>query len=241
VHARLAQDYSLGPVIDYCSGCGRQQQCLLGQHLPYPLGTGTVQRRETLSAGSALFRQGAPFRSLFMVCRGAVKTQRVTPEGGMVVTAFHLPGEFVGLDALGEPQHCCDALTTVDAEVCKLNVARLFAQCASRPAIHAWLIACIGAYLRQKDADLSWATRMRTDDRVLRFFVGLHRRLNGPLDVLCKTFLPMKKQDIARYLHMTPETLSRNLARLRDDGLLQLQDDHFTLPDPQRALAVTRL
>ena len=241
MHARLAQDYSLGPVIDHCSACGRQPVCRLRQSLPYPYATGIVQRRESLSAEVALFRQGAPFQSVFLVCRGAVKSQRVTPEGGIVVTAFHLPGEFVGLDALGDPQHCSDAVTTVDSELCKLSVERLLGHCARQPAAHAWLITRIGDYLRQKDADLSWATRMRTDDRVLRFFVGLDRRLNGPTGAVRETWLPMKKQDIARYLHMTPETFSRNLAKLRDHGLLQLHDDRFTLPDPQRAAAVTLL
>jgi CRP/FNR family transcriptional regulator len=203
---------------------------------------GIVQRREVFPAERALFHQGTPLRSLFLVCRGAVKTQRVTSAGGMVVTAFHLPGEMVGLDALGDPEYCCDAVATVDSEVCKLNVARLLGHCAGQPAIHAWLIRRIGAYLRQKDADLSWATRMRTDERVLRFFVGLDRRLNGAVGAAGReTRLPMKKQDVARYLHMTPETLSRNLAKLRDDGLLRLNDDRFALPDAQRAQVLTVL
>lgn len=53
--------------------------------------------------------------------------------------------------------------------------------------------------------------------------------------------LPMRKQDVARYLNMTPESLSRNLASLQRDGLLELQHDNFALPDIAQAKAITAL
>lgn len=50
----------------------------------------------------------------------------------------------------------------------------------------------------------------------------------------------MRKQDIAHYLRMTPETFSRNLAALRRDGLLELQKNHFVFPD-RLAHAITQI
>ena len=51
----------------------------------------------------------------------------------------------------------------------------------------------------------------------------------------------MRKQDIARYLHITPETLSRNLAQRCREGLLHLDNDRFVPPDAARAQGVTQL
>jgi CRP-like cAMP-binding protein len=51
----------------------------------------------------------------------------------------------------------------------------------------------------------------------------------------------MPKQDIATYLQMSPETLSRTIGELRAAGLLTVEGDRFSLPDVQRARVRTRL
>lgn len=204
---------------------------------------GVVQRRQSIDSGELLYRRDTPFATLFLVSRGAIKTQRVTSDGGMVVTGFHLPGEIVGLDTIGDTHYRCDAIATTDSEICRLNFQRLLNHCSHVPAVHAWVIARIGVHLRQRESDLSWAARMRSEDRVLRFFVDLQRRLvEGPFaEHGVQSRLPMKKQDIAMYLQMSPETLSRNLTKLRERGLLLTDDDWFDIPDPDRARRMTAL
>ena len=187
-----------------------------------------LQRCQPVRAGTPLSRRGGPFSCVFLVCKGALKTQRVTTSGELVVSGFYLPGEVAGFESAGEPEYCCDILATVDSEVCRLDFDRLFMVCAGEPAMRSWMVSCIGSFVRQKDNDLTWSSAMRTEDRVLRFFTGLYQRLGGSGGRRCS--LPMRKQDIASYLHMTPETLSRNLARLRKRGLLCVDDSGFEPP-----------
>jgi CRP/FNR family transcriptional regulator len=153
-----------------------------------------------------------------------------------VVSGFFLPGDVVGVDALGVKQYPNDAIAVADGEVCRLDFQLLLAACANKPGMSDWVISRIGLYVRQKDHHLCWAMGMHSQQRILHFFLDLYDRLppapdRGP----AATTLPMQKQDIAHYLHMTPETLSRNLATLRQRGLLLLQQDGFVLPDPTRA------
>ena len=124
-----------------------------------------------------MFRRDAPFDSLYLVRRGSVKTQRVTRDGGLVVTGFYLPGDVFGLDAIGGERYPCDAVAVEDTELCELEFDRLLEFCAVTPELQGWLVSCIGCCLRQKDADLSAAGRLHRDARVLRFFVELHERL----------------------------------------------------------------
>jgi CRP/FNR family transcriptional regulator len=227
-----------------CSRCALERECFLARLLPEQLNdcTGVVQRRYFAANGSWLFHRDAPFSSLYLVCEGAVKTQRVTKDGGMIVTGFYLTGDLVGLDAIGDTRHPCDAITIADSVVCRLDFERLVAFCFSRPAIHSWIISLIGRQLRQKDADHSWTKALQTDNRVLRFFLDLHERLVAVNRASGGSIaLPMKKQDIARYLHISPETLSRTLAKLRKDGLLKIEHDLFALPEPERARQATQL
>lgn len=225
-----------------CGGCPLRARCFLANPLPHEEShcADAVRRRYPIARGEKVYRRNAPFSSLFQVCTGSVKTQRETPDGGLVVTGFFLPGDIVGVDAIGDSRHPSDAIAITQTEVCQLDFERLLTHCASRPGLHNWVIAQIGFYVRRKDTDLSWSTGLSAHQRVLRFFLDLHERLareaaSPPLA------LPMRKQDIARYLHMTPETFSRNLAQLRRDGLLHLDNDHFALPDTARARRVTQL
>ena len=227
-----------------CDGCGLVQRCFLARPLPDDNGEcrDIVRRRYPIARGERLYRRNTPFTSLFQVCNGSLKTQRETPEGDLVVTGFFLPGDVVGIDALADRQYQSDAYANVDTEVCQLDFERLLSHCGHKPGLNAWIISIIGSYVRRKDCDLSWSCSLQTHQRVLRFFLDLHDRLTQSSQApSSRLALPMKKQDIASYLHMTPETLSRNLAQLRRQGLLQLHENRFTLPDTTRARAITGL
>lgn len=199
-----------------------------------------MRRRYPVARGQGLYCRGSPFSSLFLVCTGSVKTQRETPDGGLVVTGFFLPGDIVGVDAIADLHHPSDAIAINATEVCQLDFARLLSHCASMPGLQAWVISRIGFCVRRHDADPSWSTGLQAHRRVLRFFLELHGRLADEAAAQALS-LPMKKQDIARYLQMTPETLSRNLGQLRREGLLELDDNRFSLPDAERARQVTQL
>ena len=227
-----------------CEGCGLVERCFLAKPLPDDDGdcADIVRRRYPIERGERLYRRNTPFTSLYQVCSGSLKTQRETPEGDLVVTGFFLPGDVVGIDALADRQYQSDAYANIDTEVCQLDFERLLSHCAQKPGLNAWIISMIGSYVRRKDSDLSWSCSLQTHQRVLRFFLDLHERLTQPSHTQpSRLSLPMKKQDIASYLHMTPETLSRNLAQLRREGLLHLHDNRFTLPDTTRARAITGL
>ncbi|HPQ25078.1 MAG TPA: Crp/Fnr family transcriptional regulator [Gammaproteobacteria bacterium] len=228
-----------------CQSCRTRQSCFISAQLPDEDGAcaGVVRRRRQLPQGERLFRRHASFSSLYQVCSGSIKTQRDTLDGGLFVSGFFFPGDIVGIESIGHTQYTDDAIALTDTAVCQLDFQRLLSLCTGKPGINAWMIGLIGTYLRRKDGDLAWSTALPADRRVLRFFLDLKERLAGgstpPQQPLY--YLPMRKQDIAFYLRMTPETFSRNLAILRRKGLLQVDHDRFFLPDTSRARELTRL
>lgn len=221
-----------------------RRQCFLASSLPAEHSTceDAVRRRLGVTRGARLYRRDTLARTLFQVCSGSLKTQRETSNGGLVVTGFYLPGDIVGIEAMADGRYPSDALATMDTEVCQLDVERLMSKCATQPGLHEWMMSRMAFYVRRKDCDLCWSTGLHTDQRVLRFFLDLYDRLGRGADGDDRErALPMRKQDIAYYLHMTPETLSRNLAQLRRAGLLQVRHDRFSLPDTDRARSITQL
>jgi len=201
-----------------------------------------ARRRYVLPCGEKLYVRNAPLKALFLICNGALKTQRETVDGDLVVTGFFLAGDIVGADAIAERRFPGEAVATTDCEVCELSFEALLAATAHSSGLNVWLLSQLSSYTRRKDSDLSWPCGRPTRHRVLRFFLELSERLGQASPLYQATCdLPIRKQDIARYLCMTPETLSRNLALLRQEGLLQLGHKSFTLPDTARAYRITRI
>lgn len=228
--------------INNCQHCNQRNAC----YLAAPSDTSSdardiALRRFTRQAGDRLFRLGEQCTALFQVCSGAIKTQRHTTEGDLIVTGFFLPGDLVGIDALADRVFPCEAIACDESELCQLDIDRLLSSCAHRPGLNAWIISVISGHVRRKDCDLSWSGSLQSHQRVLRFFVDLRDRLDGSIDdaIIGPFRLPMQKQDIARYLHLTPETFSRNLAQLKREGLLLTQKNEFMLPDVRRARMTT--
>lgn len=232
------------PVPAHCGTCPSRTDCILGHPLPDEQGecADVVQRELRVAAGDTLFRRSEPFRSVFVVCAGAVKTQRVTAAGDLVVTGFYLTGDIVGLEALGSREHSYDAVATAATRLVRLDVERLLRLCANKPAVYTWVMERIGHLLRRKDVDQAWAKGLQTDERILRFFLDLHERTR-PLDADSgmEGQLPMRKQDIAHYLNITPETLSRNLSVLRRKRLLFINHSRYALPNLEQARQITQV
>jgi CRP/FNR family transcriptional regulator len=227
-----------------CDACQLRAGCLLGQPLPEEHAdcAEVVQRELQVEAGEILFRRSEPFRSVFVVCAGAVKTQRVTAAGDLVVTGFCLPGDIVGFESLGSREHSCDAVATAPARLVRLDVERLLGLCAQKPAVYTWVMGRIGHLLRRKDVDQAWAKGLQTDERILRFFLDLHERTRPvAADATTEGQLPMRKQDIAHYLNITPETLSRNLSVLRRKRLLFITHSRYALPNVEQARLITQV
>ena len=226
-----------------CRGCRLQAACTRAGLISAAEGQGTrvTGRRYTLNCGDKLYVRNAPFKALYQICSGALKTQRVTVDGDLVVSGFFLPGDIVGVDAIAEKRFPGEAIATTECEVCELKFDALLSASGNSPGLTAWLLSQLSHYARCKDNALSWPCSRPTHHRVLRFFLDLSERLGQASPLHEATFkLPMRKQDIARYLCMTPETLSRNLQSLRQEGLLLLTHNSFTLPDTARAYRITK-
>lgn len=199
-------------------------------------------KRHSIQQGEMLFRQHDPFSVVYLVRKGSIKTERVIPNGQLIVTGFHFPGDLVGLESLAGVRQSASGFALEKSEVCEFNVRRLLSLTAQEPALNTWFIHRLGRSLKQKDTALCWSTRLKCSDRVLRFFVELHDRLKT-----CESHSaehvrkPMSKQDIAMYLNMSPETLSRAIGKLRDAGSLRVDTSAFTLTDVQQARQRTRL
>ncbi|HWS77603.1 MAG TPA: cyclic nucleotide-binding domain-containing protein, partial [Thermomonas sp.] len=207
-----------------CAECSLQQLCLPAgvDHDDLARLDEVVLRRRTLVRGERLFRAGDALGAVFVASEGAFKTVAVNESGEEHVLGFHLPGELFGLDAIGSGRHRCEAVALGEARVCELPFASLASAAAKLPSLQRQLLRVMGQSADRDHEHLDVLSRRQASERIALFLHGLgerYRRMGRPADDF---HLPMSRDEIARYLGLALETVSRGFTRLQDDGVLEV-------------------
>lgn len=180
----------------------------------------TVRDRLPLDRGRTLFHQGDSFAALYVVRAGSLKTFVEGSEGDLQILGFHLPGDIMGIGGLTSEHYPCSAEALERSSVCELRYDQLQEVCAKLPALHHQLIRVVSGALVTEQRHLVMMGKQQAQRR-LAFFIrrvaDRYERLSR--DPLALT-LPMSRGDIASYLGLALETVSRLFTKMEADGLL---------------------
>lgn len=218
-----------------CAQCSLHQLCL-------PAGIGAsdlerlddiVKRKRPLARGERLFRAGDALTSVYVARDGAFKTVALTESGEEQVVGFHLPGELIGLDGLGSGSHRCEAVALGDAQVCEVPFRDLSTVAAQLPALQQQLLRVIGQSVGRDQDHMGVLVRRQADERIALFLHGFSERLRNIGRQDQDFSLPMSREDIARYLGLALETVSRGFTRLHDDGVIEVRGRRVRIVKPR--------
>ena len=205
-----------------CTYCSVRQLCLPGgigaeelQRLDQ-----IVQRRRPVARGERLFRLGDPLTAVFVARDGAFKSVSISEDGEEQVLGFHLPGELIGLDALGTGEHRCEGVALTAANVCEVPYDQLSSVAAQVPTLQQQLFRVIGQSVDRDQDHLGILVRRQANERIGLFLHSLGERYRNVGQSDRQFQLPMSREDIARFLGLALETVSRGFTRLQDDGVI---------------------
>jgi len=188
-------------------------------------------RQRTLAAGEVLFQLGESQSALYVSRRGSLKSVAINEEGDEQVIGFHLPGELIGLDALGSGRHRCLAVALEAGEVCELNLAQLEQAAREVPGLQHGLLRLMGHTVEFNQDHLTILSRPQAIERLAMFLVDLSFRLQAQGIASQRFNLPMSRAEIASYLGLVIETVSRGFGRLQEDGLIRIAGRKLQLLD----------
>lgn len=216
-----------------CAQCSLQQLCLAGGMTLDDLRRldEIIRVRRPAPTGTHLFRMGDGMGSVFVTREGAVKTVTYNEGGDEQIVGFHLPGEIFGLDALASGEHRCDALTLTDTSLCEIPFDRLGDIAAQIPGLQQQLMRVIGMSLGRDQDHKEILMRRQANERIALFLHGLSERLKAIGRDPVRIRLPMSRIDIANYLGLALETVSRGFTRLQDEGFIDVHGRQVTVLD----------
>ena len=223
-----------------CQSCGLVELCL-------PAGVdaeqlkrldAAVRDKRTLERGGTLFRQGDPFQALYVVRSGALKTCVEDDAGGQQILGFHLPGELVGVDAVAHDRHQCSAEALERSSICELPYSQLQTVVAEVPALQRQLMRVVSRELVSEQGHLVMMGRQQAQERLAIFLRSLSERYGRLARDASTLTLPMSRYDIANYLGLVVETVSRLFTRMEDAGVLQVERKTVRILSPERLAAL---
>lgn len=215
---------------NFCSSCVFGSVCL-------PAGVSKISLRELhmlvehvgpFREDEYIFRAGDAFAALFAVRGGVVKTRTIDHQGREQILGFHLPGEMVGLSAIHAARYPCDAMAIDTAFMCRFSFPALASLAGKIPGVQEQLF-------RLLSADIGKATQFAgyhsADERLAAFLLDLADRYAARGFARNAFHLVMSRIDIANYLSLAAETVSRVLRRFQDQRWLRISGREVELLD----------
>lgn len=188
-----------------------------------------AQRR--VRAGQHLYRNGQPFHALYLVHAGFLKTCESSADGREQVTGFRMRGDLLGVESIGLAVHGCDAVALEDSVLWELAYPPVLGACLHVPELQARLTAALAEEIRRDRAWMLSIATLPAGQRVAAFLLDLAARL-ARLGFSARHFiLRMGRADIASFLALKHETVSRALSHLERLGYISVQRREVKLLD----------
>ncbi len=191
-----------------------------------------------LRGGQALVREGDVRRHSYTVKHGALRQLRLLADGRRLVAGFLMPGDYVGFSGSGKYRHAIEAI--VDSELCVLPLQHVRETAREHPEFGHELLDRAVVELDATRDKLMTLARMTPLERVAGFLLDMAWRRKREGGDGHQVVLPMSRTDIADYLGLTIETVSRCFTKLRTQGLIATDDPqhvHLLKPAALAALA----
>ncbi|MBX6321330.1 MAG: helix-turn-helix domain-containing protein [Rhodospirillaceae bacterium] len=207
--------------IDPCADCGVREQTLCGALQPEEMARmAAITQRVRFKAHEPIFGEGEPAAHVYNVTGGMVKIYKLLPDGRRQITGFLGVGDFLGM-AIGDTYaYSAEAIT--EARLCRFQRSKLEALLIAMPQLQRRLFVMASTELCAAQDQMLLLGRKTARERLCSFLLYLSQRAVRSGQKPSPVLMPMTRADIADYLGLTTETVSRTLTQLKSRGLIAL-------------------
>jgi len=203
-----------------CKDCSLGELCM-----PHGLNSNDVNKLDDsvshtklLKAGDTLYRQGAPFKSLFALKSGSVKIITINQESGEDIMGIYLPGEIIGFDGIATGKYQCSIHAIETSNICEINLSKVQ---SNIPDINRQLLKHAGKTINHSNHVIS-VGKASAEKRIVSFLLDLSDRYKARGYLHTEFNLYLSRSEIGNLLNLSPETISRGIRKLERDELITI-------------------
>jgi len=231
-------DPTPGRTAAHCQECGARHIGICDALSDEDLGfLSRAAQRVTVAAGRTFVEEAEPAGYFYNINAGTVRVFKTLPDGRRHITGFLGVGQFLGLDFGGN--YAFSAAAMGDVALCRFHRPRLLEVFAEFPALERRLLNIASHELTAAHEQMLLLGRKTARERLASFIIGWAARAQSCQSATmlvpnARLTLPMSRVDLADYLGLTIETVSRSLNLFKKQGLLRLASvSELVLLQPQ--------
>jgi CRP/FNR family transcriptional regulator len=175
---------------------------------------------QTYDAGQTFIEEGEPAEFFFNITGGTARLYKLLPDGRRQITGFSHQGNFLGLAVSKTYGFSAEAIEPV--RLCRFSRSKMYALLEDFPEMEKRLLATAGNELVAAQEQMLLLGRKTARERLASFLIGLTRDGAPCAAHRAHIHLPMTRNDIADYLGLTIETVSRTFTKFKTEKLLSL-------------------
>ncbi len=199
-----------------------------------------IKRKFMLKRGQVLYRAGEEFTSIYSIRSGSVKTYISTDDGRLQITGFHVPGELLGLNAIGENRYNCEAVALEASSVCKISLECFQEIALQIPSVNYQMLRMMSKEIKHHQDLMLLLGKMSAEERLATYLLSLSRRFALRNYSPNQFNLSMSRGDIGNYVGIAEETVCRIFTRFQEEGLIIIRRRHIILTDIERLSVIAR-
>jgi CRP/FNR family transcriptional regulator len=182
---------------------------------------------ETLDANEVLFWEGDAAEDLFEIVSGCLRLYKLMADGRRAITGFMFPGEILGVSFKDRYLFTAEAVTSVKLR--RYSRAQMHASLARMPGLSREILAMACDELSAAQDQMLLLGRKTAEERIASFLLAVAKRTSKDGASVREFDLPMARLDMADFLGLTIETVSRVLTKLKTKGIIALPSPHRVL------------
>jgi CRP/FNR family transcriptional regulator len=182
-----------------------------------------VRSHKVYHKSDVLFGAGHTFDAIYILRSGSAKSSVIANSGHEQISSFHYPGDLIGLDGFDNGSHAQSIKFLETSSVCRIGLGELDKAMANSASIRYNMLQGMSHALNNEDKFLLSLNNMNSAERLSSFLLDLssqfeNRGLSGNV-----FDLSMTRVDIANYLGMAIETVSRLLTQLQNENIIEVE------------------
>lgn len=217
-----------------CDSCCTRKNCLVNRfddRIVRALSR-VMRQPRPMEKGDRLYIQGDRFYSLYLIRSGAFKSCITDDTGDRQITGFHFPAEIIGLDGVESGRHLYEIEALETSSVCVIPFGQ-FEQISrhNNGDLYRHLVCAVSGSAFKESQLLMVLGRLHAEQRLASFLIDTSMRMRDRGESSREFNLSMARQDIANYLGLAIETVSRLFKRFEEEGLISAEGRHVRIVD----------
>lgn len=191
----------------------------------------TQKSHRVYHRGESLFSMGDPFNALYVVRAGSAKSFLSSSRGDEQISSFYHPGDMIGADGFDTMTHAHSLKFLETSSVCRIGLGELNKTLGESALMRQQLLKSMSHALVDEQQLLLSVGKLNSEQRLAKFLLDLSARFEQR-GLSAKVFdLSMTRIDIANFLGMAIETISRLLGKMQQQDIIHVNRRQITLLD----------